>query len=81
MARQKRNELIQQLNRLCNERRLSQRAIARAVGVSQQTVSRWFRGIDLPNDASVAGIARAYPELMPMAVGAILASVTNGGDE
>lgn len=42
-----------------HEPRLSQEALARAVGVSVNAVRKWERGDSEPNAANVIGLARA----------------------
>ena len=50
----------------------TQKEIARRVGVSQQAVSFWFSGRQLPDVSRLRMLGRAYPELLPMILDVIM---------
>lgn len=53
-------KLTDKLTALRVERGLTQAELARAVGVSRQTVSRWERGFIVPSAANLISLSRLY---------------------
>jgi len=64
--------VVRELSRLMWERRMRQSQAARLIGVSQQTVSKWMRGVTAPGYRGLVLIAETFPELRGLVEQAIM---------